>query len=142
MTMAEVRRFAMSLPEVEGKPHFDLWSFRIGGKIFATVPADEEHLHLFLGEEERAPWLGSLRSPGSLESVESPGSPGSPGSFGSVESPVAEPGTFQPLTWGGKVVGLRVALAGAPRAAVEELLYAAWLLRAPRRLVSAAVKRP
>lgn len=96
----------MSLPEVEGKPHFELWSFRVGGKIFATIPPDEEHVHLFVGEEERERWIAE------------------------------DPAAFQPLTWGAKIVGLRVALAKAKPAAVEELLRSAWRSKAPKRLVA------
>jgi hypothetical protein len=52
MTLEEVRRFAMSLPEVTEEPHFDKSSFRVRGKIFATAPTDGEHLHVFVDEHE------------------------------------------------------------------------------------------
>ena len=48
MKLAAVRRFALSLPETTEEPHFDLASFRVKGKIFATVPPDEKHLHVFV----------------------------------------------------------------------------------------------
>ncbi len=48
MKLAEVRRFAVSLPEATEEPHFDLTSFRVKGKIFATVPPEEKHLHVFV----------------------------------------------------------------------------------------------
>ncbi len=48
MKLAEVRRFAVSLPEATEEPHFDLASFRVKGKIFATVPPEEKHLHVFV----------------------------------------------------------------------------------------------
>ena len=51
MELAEARRFAMSLPGTE-EPHFDRSSFRIRGKIFATVPVDAAHLHAFVTEAE------------------------------------------------------------------------------------------
>jgi predicted DNA-binding protein (MmcQ/YjbR family) len=33
------REFALSLPGTSEEPHFDMSSFRVKGKIFATVPA-------------------------------------------------------------------------------------------------------
>ncbi|MDX1910143.1 MAG: MmcQ/YjbR family DNA-binding protein [Saprospiraceae bacterium] len=39
ITAAEFRAFALSLPEVEEAPHFELVSFRIKKKIFATLNA-------------------------------------------------------------------------------------------------------
>jgi hypothetical protein len=38
---ALLRRIAMTLPEVEEKPHFDMPSFRVRGKIFATARLNE-----------------------------------------------------------------------------------------------------
>jgi hypothetical protein len=52
MTLAQVRQFAMSLPEATEEPHFEYTSFRIG-KIFATAPPGGEFLHIFLDEAER-----------------------------------------------------------------------------------------
>ena len=38
MTEAEVRAFALALPEAEEKPHFERAAFRVrGGRIFATL---------------------------------------------------------------------------------------------------------
>ena len=51
MTLDEVRRFALSLPEATEQPHFDYTSFRVG-KIFATAPPDGEHLHVFVDESD------------------------------------------------------------------------------------------
>ena len=53
MKIAQVRRFALSLPEVREEPHFQYSSFRIRGKIFATVPPDGKYLHVFVSEDER-----------------------------------------------------------------------------------------
>ena len=38
MTPATLRLIALSLPEAEEHPHFDRASFRVRGKIFATLP--------------------------------------------------------------------------------------------------------
>lgn len=38
MTPADIRILALSLPEAEEHPHFDRPSFRVRGKIFATLP--------------------------------------------------------------------------------------------------------
>jgi hypothetical protein len=42
----DVRRIAMSLPEVTEEPHFAYTSFRVKGEIFATAPPDGEQLHI------------------------------------------------------------------------------------------------
>jgi hypothetical protein len=51
MTLDEVRKYALSLPEATEQPHFDYTSFRVG-KIFATAPPDGQHLHVFVDESE------------------------------------------------------------------------------------------
>ncbi|MFZ4607447.1 MAG: MmcQ/YjbR family DNA-binding protein [Caulobacter sp.] len=38
MTPATLRLLALSLPEAEEHPHFDRASFRVRGRIFATLP--------------------------------------------------------------------------------------------------------
>ena len=41
MKMSQLRIFALSLPDATEEPHFNYSSFRVRGKIFATVPPDE-----------------------------------------------------------------------------------------------------
>lgn len=53
LKIGQARRFALSLPEVTEEPHFDKSSFRVRGKIFATVPPGGRHLHVFVDEEQR-----------------------------------------------------------------------------------------
>ena len=91
------REFALSLPGATEEPHFDMSSFRVKGKIFATVPPGEEFLHVFVDEAE-------------------------------AETYVAEgPAAFAPLLWGQRARGLRVDLAAADDARLEELIrIAAW----------------
>ena len=51
-TVADVRAIALSLPGAVEAPHFDYASFRVGGRIFATLPPDDRHLHAFVRETE------------------------------------------------------------------------------------------
>ncbi len=51
VTYAVAKRIALSFPEATEQPHFDIGSFRIRGKIFATVP-DKQHLRVFVDEHD------------------------------------------------------------------------------------------
>jgi len=104
MRIAQVRGFALSLPEVTEEPHFQLSSFRIHGKIIATVPPGEEFLHVFVSGEERDLALAM------------------------------EPGFIEKLQWGGRVAGLRIVLAKAKPGVVKRLLTQAWMRKAPKSL--------
>jgi hypothetical protein len=104
--LEEARRFALSLPGVTEEPHFDMASFRVRGKIFATVPPDGEHLHVFVDEGEVHAAV--------------------------AEDPVA----FEPLLWGQRLRGLRVLLAAADAGRVAELLEESWRRKAPARLAA------
>ena len=92
MTTDEVRRFALSLPVVSEEPHHHFASFRVRGKIFATLPPDEVRLHVFVPEERRHVALAT------------------------------HPDAYEKLWWGKKVVGLRVILSKAKLADVESML--------------------
>jgi hypothetical protein len=98
------RRFALSLPETSEEPHFDMRSFRVRGKIFATVPPDGQHLHVFVDEGETHATVAE------------------------------DPAAFEPLLWGQRVRGVRVRLAAATQDRVEELLEESWRRKAPARL--------
>ena len=52
MTADEARKLALSLPEAVEQDHHGRASFRVGGKIFATMPPDGAALNVMLGEEE------------------------------------------------------------------------------------------
>ena len=108
MNIEQVRRIALTLPAVAEEPHFDYASFRIGGKIFATLPPDGRHLHVFVDEEQRQIALA------------------------------LEPEAAQTLLWGKRVVGLRVELAKAKAPLVKRLLEQAWSRKAPKRLLATA----
>ncbi len=57
MKLAAVRAFALWLPEATEEAHFELTSFRIRGKVFATAPADGDYVNIFVDEELRAPLI-------------------------------------------------------------------------------------
>ena len=107
MKLEQARKLALALPEASEAPHFDMTSFRVMGKIFATAPASGAYLHVFVDEDIRAPHIA------------------------------ADPGTYAPLPWGAKIAGLKITLASATPATVKELLYQSWLRKAPKRLVPA-----
>lgn len=95
--------FAAALPQATQQPHHEMPSFRVRGKIFLTVPPDGADLHVFVAEAAREQALA------------------------------LHPSFTEKLLWGGKVVGLRIALAGAPPDAVKALIRAAWAHKAGAR---------
>lgn len=106
MKLAQVRSYALSLPETTEEPHFDFTSFRVRKKIFVTVPPAETHIHIFVADEERE--VAQRLYPEFVEK----------------------------LVWGGKVCGLRVHLAAASPPVVKKLVKDAWTRKAPKRVVA------
>lgn len=106
MNIGQVRKLALALPDVAEAPHFQYSSFRVRGKIFVTVPPDEEHIHVFIGEETREPALALHAA------------------------------FLEKLTWGAKVVGLRIALRKATPSVVRDLVEKAWAAKAPKSLIA------
>ena len=51
VTRARLRRLALDLPEATVADHHGMDSFRVRGKIFATVP-DEHHVRVMIDEAE------------------------------------------------------------------------------------------
>jgi hypothetical protein len=51
VTQEEVRSLALGLPEAQEAPHFDRASFRVRGKIFATLPPAGDSVVLMLPPE-------------------------------------------------------------------------------------------
>jgi hypothetical protein len=109
MKYATVRKFALSLPEVSEEPHHNFNSFRVRGKIFVTVPPGEAHIHLFVSEQQREQAL------------------------------VLHADFAEKLLWGGKVVGIRIALASANSAAIKRIVHSAWRNKAPVSLTEPAL---
>ena len=52
MDLDAIRQLALALPEAHEEPHFDLTSFRVGSKIFATTPPDGDVVRIFVDESE------------------------------------------------------------------------------------------
>jgi hypothetical protein len=109
MRLATARRYALSLPETTEEPHFEKSSFRVKGKIFATVPEGGKLLHINVDPDE------------GRALVEQDGD------------------TFEPIRWGKslKYDWIRIQLARAQRDQVEELLEDAWRRKAPKRVRAA-----
>lgn len=106
MKIAQVRSYALSLPESTEEPHFHYSSFRVKGKIFVTVPPEETHIHVFITDDEREMALTMY------------------------------PEFVEKLLWGGKVVGVRVTLEKAEADVVNQLMRQAWSRKAPKRLAA------
>jgi hypothetical protein len=104
---AGVRRIALSLPETSEAPHHDMTSFRVAGKIFATVPPAGDRVHIFVDEEEIRAYCAEY-----LAAVEE-------------------------LWWAKNLRGCRVVLAQAQanQALLREMLTLAWRTKAPTALV-------
>jgi hypothetical protein len=109
MRLDTARRFALSLPETTEEPHFEKSSFRVKGKIFATVPVGGRCLHVYVGPDERRALLEQ------------------------------DPTTFEEIVSGRRsaVDWIRVVLRSADRAQVCELLEDAWRAKAPPRVRAA-----
>lgn len=99
MKIDSVRKHAMSLEAVTEAPHHDYSSFRVRGKIFVTVPPAETTIHIFVGPEDRDQALAMY------------------------------PDFAEPLLWGSKVPGLRIALERARPGAVKALISRAYETR-------------
>jgi hypothetical protein len=104
---SDFRRIALSLPEATEGSHFGHADFRVGAKIFATLGLiSEGYAVLLLTPEQQA---------------------------GMVED---EPKIFSPVPGGwGRKGSTRVLLANVPRDILEAALHAAWLRKAPKRLL-------
>ncbi|HEX7769167.1 MAG TPA: MmcQ/YjbR family DNA-binding protein [Dokdonella sp.] len=107
MDIEAIRTIALGLPEVTEEPHFDYGSFRVKGKIFVTVPPDQQHIHVRLDEQQRLLVLATA------------------------------PRGMEALHWGKQILGIRVDLRTADPRQVARLVETAWRYRAPKRLAAA-----
>ena len=103
----DARGLALRLPATHEEPHFDLTSFRVGTKIFATAPADGDHLRIFVDEHEIHACVAE------------------------------DPEVFGELWWGKRLSGLKVMLAEADPQRVAELLEESWRRKAPKKVIDA-----
>jgi YjbR len=104
--VATVRRLALALPESAEAPHHDLTSFRVAGKIFATMPPAGGHLHVFLDDGDISAYCAEF------------------------------PSALEELWWGKKRSGCRVVLGAATTPLVRELLTESWRRRAPTKVLA------
>src|ERR1700758_2733843 len=113
MTPAAFRKLALALPETEERKHMNHPDFRVAGKIFAT---------LGYPDKER----GMVR----LTPVQQ------------EEYAAAHPAAFQAVTgaWGRKGC-TSVLLAKAPKAALKQIILAAWRNHAPKDLAMKSLPR-
>lgn len=81
-------------------------SFRVRGRIFATVPPEGGILHVFVDEPEARSLAAS------------------------------DPAAYSELWWGTRLSGVRIELRHAARDEVCELLEQAWRRKAPKRLLA------
>ena len=103
-TLSALRAAALALPEATEEPHFDLTSWRVCGRIFATVPNEPGQLRVFVDEADVA------------------------------EAVALDPAAYQELRWGSRLSGVTVDLRKAKKGDVVELLENAWRRKAPKRL--------
>jgi len=103
MKISDISNFALSLLDVTEEPHHRSSSFRVKGKIFATIPPGDEFLHIMINEEQRELAI------------------------------VLYPNVYEKLWWGKKVFGVKATLAEANADHVKELLELAWLNKLTKR---------
>lgn len=106
VSAAGVRRLALALGDATEESHHELTSFRVRGKIFATMPPEGGPLHVFLPAEVVASYCAEF------------------------------PAAVEELWWGTKLRGCRVLLRHADRALVRELLTESWRRKAPKNLLA------
>lgn len=53
ISLADLRQIALSLPETDEHPHFDILSFRVKKKVFATVNLPEGRATVRLSPEDQ-----------------------------------------------------------------------------------------
>ena len=105
MKVSDVRKYALSLPEATEEPHHHFGSFRIRGKIFATLPPGDQEMNVFVDEQRRELGLSMF------------------------------PDAYEKLWWGKNIVGLKVLLSKADVDDVQDLLRNAYARKAPKALV-------
>ena len=104
--VATVRRLALALPESAEAPHHDMTSFRVAGKIFATMPPEGGRVQVFVGDDEINAYTAEY------------------------------PAAVEELLWGTKRRGCRMLLVQATAPLVRELLTESWRGKAPEKVLA------
>jgi len=105
MTADEFRELALALPEAEERSHMNHPDFRVKGKIFATLDANNEWGMVKLSTEDQALFSRT------------------------------DPATFEPFPGGWAKFGCtKVMLPTADEPAVRQALLAAWRRTAPKTM--------
>ncbi|SIM66408.1 MmcQ/YjbR family DNA-binding protein [Micromonospora cremea] len=105
--LADIRSYAMALPEVVEKPHFRLPGFRVADKLLAHLEKGDAHAIMCVGQAEAR------------------------------TAAAAQPDIYEEVWRNGRIfVGLRVDLAKVTEEGMRELIEHAWRNRAPKRLVA------
>ena len=105
--LADIRRYAMALPDVVEQPHFRLPGFRVADKLLAHLEKGDAHAIVCVGQAEAR------------------------------AAAADRPDVFEVVWRNGRTfVGLRVDLAGVTEERMQELVEHAWRHRASRRMVA------
>ena len=105
--LADIRTYAMALPDVVEKPHFRLPGFRVADKLLVHLEKGDAHAIVCVGQQE------------------------------AETAVVDEPDIYQEVWRNGRIfVGLRVDLTTVTKKRMRELIEHAWRNRAPKRLVA------
>ncbi|GAA5039479.1 MmcQ/YjbR family DNA-binding protein [Actinopolymorpha pittospori] len=106
--VADIRGYAMALPDVVEQPHFRLPGFRVADKLLVHLEKGDAHAILCVGQVEAK--TAATEQPEVYEEV---------------------------WRQNGQIfVGLRVDLAKVTKKRMQELIELAWRHRAPKRLVA------
>ena len=109
ITLDDIRRYALALPEVEEATHFRLPSFKVRGKGFITVQRGNTHALLSVDQAE------------------------------ATALAAADPDVYEAVWRNGNgriFVGVRIDLAKVSSERIRELVEHAWRNRAPKRLAA------
>jgi hypothetical protein len=105
--LADIRGYAMALPDVAEKPHFRLPGFRVADRLLAHLEKGDAHAIVCVGQVE------------------------------AETAAAREPDVYEQVWRNGRIfVGLRVDLARVTEERMRELIEHAWRNRAPKRLVA------
>ncbi|WBB68305.1 MmcQ/YjbR family DNA-binding protein [Micromonospora sp. WMMD812] len=107
IVLADIRSYAMALPDVVEQPHFRLPGFRVADRLLAHLEKGDAHAIVCVGQAE------------------------------ATAAATDQPDIYEEVWRQGRIfVGLRVDLARVSKERMQELIEHAWRNRAPKRLVA------